>query len=182
MKLLKVLSCCLLASVLAFGTAFVGIGNVEVDAPGTIEVIGDAGSPQTFVFNKWQFTKASIPDGKVENIQAEIEINISSLSTGWKELEKNVKKKKDYFYVKKFPKAKVTIDKATALGDGRYQTEAMLSLKKHTKPVLLTFTISDEAPYEVEGEGVIMRRKWGFNGNGPKNEVPVKFKAVLPIE
>ena len=181
MKVVKLCSLLMVAVVFVLATAFVGIGDLA-DTPGTIEVIGDAGSPQTFVFNKWQFKKAEIPDGKVEDIHAEIEINTSSLSTGWKELEKNVKKKKDYFYIKKFPTATVVIDKATPLEDGSYQTEAMLTLKKITKPVKLTFTISESAPYIVTGEGVIMRSLFGFTGGGPKEEVPVKFTATLPIE
>ena len=181
MKPLKLFSLAMIAVIFTFASAFVGIGNPN-DTPGTIEVVGDAGSPQTFVFERWQITKAVIPDGKVEDIQVELEINTSSLSTGWKELEKNVKKKKDYFYIKKYPKAKVIINKATKLENGSYQTEALLTLKKYTKPVKLTFTISEQAPYIVEGSGVIERRQFGFTGNGPKDSVPVAFKATLPID
>ena len=151
------------------------------DTPGTIEFVGDAGSPNVFTFERWQFTKVEMPDDKVENIQVELEINTSSLSTGWKELESNIRRKKDYFYVKKFPKATVVIDGAQRLADGRYTTEAMLTLKGISKSVKLTFSISETAPYVVKGEGEIVRADFKFTGNGPKPIVPVSFEATLPL-
>ncbi len=55
----------------------------------------------------------------------------------------------------------------------------MLTLKGISQPVTLTFTISEEAPYEIHAEGVIQRRNFRFTGNGPLDEVPVKVDAVL---
>ena len=118
----------LLTANFLFFSSFIGVGSYG-DTPGFINAIGEAGSPNTFTFNKWEITKAAMPEGKVENIQVEIEINTSSLSTDWKDLEKNVKKKKDYFYVKKFPKATVVLNGAEAQGDGSYVSDAMLTLK-----------------------------------------------------
>ncbi|MEM9934286.1 MAG: YceI family protein [Bacteroidota bacterium] len=158
----------------------IGIVSSE-DTPGTIQAIGNAGSDQVFTFTKWNFTKAQLPEENMENIQLEIEINTSSLSCDWKDLEKNIKKKKDYFYVKKFPTASIAIDGATKNEDGTYTTEAMLSLRNKEKPVTLTFSVSEEKPYQVKGEGIIQRRQFGFSGNGPKDEVPVSFEVTLPF-
>ncbi len=169
-----------LAAFLLLAFSFVEKGTVG-EAPGTIQAIGDAGSPQVFTFQKWAFTHFAMPEERVENIKLGIEINTSSLTCDWKDLEKNIRKKKDYFYVKKFPKAIVEIDGAMPTEDGRYTTRAMLTLKKKTLPVELTFTISDTKPYQVEGEGIILRRKFGFTGDGPKNEVPVSFAVTLPM-
>lgn len=151
------------------------------DSPGTIQAIGNAGSDNIFTFQKWKFTSVEMADDQVENIKLGIEVNTSSLTCDWKDLEKNIRKKKDYFYVKKFPKAIISIDGATALEDGKYQTTAMLTLKKHTKPVELTFTISEEKPYKIKGTGMIIRQDFGFNGGGPEDEVPVMFEVELPL-
>ncbi len=162
--------------------AFTSIERATIgDTPGTLQAIGNAGSDQVFTFNKWKFTKAMMPEDKVENIQVEVEINTSSLSCDWKDLEKSVKKKKDYFYVKKFPKATVKIDGAKALKNGTYTTDAILTLKGISKTVKLDFSISDSKPYTVKGSGVIKRKKFNFTGGGPKNEVPINFEAVLPL-
>ncbi|MEM0995129.1 MAG: YceI family protein [Bacteroidota bacterium] len=168
---------------LLFALSFTQIGIEETgSSPGVIQAIGDAGSPQVFTFQKWKFTEAAMPEDQVENIQLGIEINTSSLTCDWKDLQQNIRKKKDYFYIKKFPTASVAIDGATAIGDGQYKTQAMLTLKKHTKPVELTFTISESKPYQVKGEGVITRQDFGFNGGGPKDEVPISFDVTLPLE
>ena len=151
------------------------------DAPGIIQAIGNAGSDQVFTFQKWAFTTAEMPEDKVENINLAIEINTSSLTCEWKDLQKSIRKKQDYFYVKKFPKATVKIDGATPQEDGTYKTTAILTLKNFTKPVELTFTISDTKPYQVKGEGMLIRQDFGFTGGGPKDEVPVSFDVTLPF-
>ncbi|MEL6718961.1 MAG: YceI family protein [Bacteroidota bacterium] len=169
-------------SILTFATlsfTFTQIEKEEIgSSPGVIQAIGDAGSPQVFTFQKWEFIKAEIPDNKIENIQVEIEINTSSLTCDWKDLEKSIRKKKDYFYAKKFPKAMVSINGAEAIEDGKYKTQAMLTLKKYTEPVELIFTVEGN---QVKGEGMITRQDFGFTGGGPKNEVPISFDVTLPL-
>jgi len=156
--------------------------QIEVEeagsSPGIIQAIGDAGSPQVFTFQKWEYTKAEMPEEKIENIQLEIEINTSSLTCDWKDLQSNIRKKKDYFYVKKFPKAVISIDGAETMENGQYKTQAMLTLKKYTKPVELTFTVEGN---QVKGEGIITRQDFGFTGGGPKDEVPISFDVTLPF-
>lgn len=152
------------------------------DTPGWIQAIGNAGSDQVFTFEKWQFTKAKMKDDKVENLELEAEIDCTSLTGDWEDLVKSIKKKKDYFHVSKFPTAKVVIDGAEDQGDGTWMTKAEVTIKKFAKEVPLTFTISDEKPYIVKGNGELKRRKFGFTGGGPKNEVPVSFEATLPFK
>ncbi|MEL6650464.1 MAG: YceI family protein [Bacteroidota bacterium] len=160
-----------------FCSAFVGYES-NGDTPGTIEFIGDAGSPNVMTFARWQFTRVDLPQGNVEAIDLALEINTSSMQTSWKDLEKSLKKKKDYFYIKKFPTATVEIKGAQALADGRYQTDAVLTLKGISKVVPLTFSIDGN---HVVGEGTIMRREFDFTGDGPKDEVPVSFDVYLPL-
>ncbi len=150
--------------------------------PGTITVTSDASSDNKneFTFEKWRFTKVEMPNGKVEDLQIALEISTASLTTSWKDLEKNIRKKSDYFHVDKFPKASVSIAGAVLGSDGKYTCDALLTLKGVSKIVPLTFSISKTAPYRVRGEGIVFRSKFRFSGNGPEEEVPLRFDVVLP--
>ena len=152
------------------------------EAPGTIEFIGDAGSPNKMHFEKWNFTEASMEDDKVENLHLIATIDIASISGEWTDLVKSIKKKKDYFNVADFPTAQVEVNGAQQLEDGSYTTDVLLSLKNYTKPVTVNFTMSEEKPFVVKGGAEIKRKKFGFTGNGPKPIVPVMFEATLPFE
>jgi polyisoprenoid-binding protein YceI len=159
----------------------IGVGNTA-DTPGTLQFVGDAGQATTFTVEQWSFGKVEMKGDSVQNIYAEIEMNTSSINAGWKDLVDNIKKKKDYFYVKNFPKATVIINGAKKLEDGSYETDAKLTLRGIEKPVKLTFTISAEKPYKVKGSGIITRQDFGFTGGGPKNSVPLSFDATLPLK
>lgn len=160
-------------------SSFVGY-ETEGEVPGRIAFIGDAGSPNVFIFKKWEITSSSVPNDDVEQIQVQVDINTSSIQTDWKDLEKSIRKKTDYFYVKKFPTATVAINGAQRQEDGSYITNAQLTLKGITKEVPLQFTISEEKPYKVQGSGIVERRTFQFTGDGPKDEVPVNFELTLP--
>lgn len=165
-----------------FLSSFITYEDGTTATPGQIEFIGDAGSPNVFVFRKWAIDEVRIPDGNLEKVQVALTIQTGSLETQWKDLEKNIRKKKDYFYIKKFPRATVTIDGAQKMADGSYTSTAMLTLKGVTKPVQLRFTASDTAPYLIKGSGTVIRQKFKFNDGGPKDEVPVNFELTLPTE
>lgn len=154
----------------------------EGETPGVLTATGTTGGPNVFTFERWHFAQISMPEDDPTQIQAVIDIDVTSAVCDWKDLEYSIKKKKDYFHVRKFPKAMVSINGATLQEDGSYQTEALLSLKNVEKPVTLTFTISAEKPYEIKGEGVLNRRDFRFTGDGPQDEVPIAFEATLPLE
>lgn len=180
MKQILLISTCSLAAFFLF--AFTQITIKTANAPGKIQFIGDAGQATTFTVEDWKFLTVTMQDDKPENIYAEIEMETSSINAGWKELVQSVKKKTDYFHVKSFPKASVVIKGATKNEEGTYQTTAQITIKKITKPVVLTFSISDTKPYKVQGRGTIIRQDFDFNGGGPKDEVPLMFEAVLPLK
>ena len=148
------------------------------ETPGTLSFIGNAGSDQEFTVERWKFTRVNHADNP-EMIEVEAELDITSINCGWKDLLNGVRDKKDYFYVQKFKTASVKIEGASLNEDGSYSTHAALTLKGKTKKVPMTFTISKEPPYHIEAEGVVLRRKFGFTGGGPKNEVPVRVSADL---
>lgn len=152
------------------------------EAPGTIEFIGHAGSPNKMNFEKWNFTEASMEGDQIENLHLVAEIDISSIVGDNTDLVNSIRKKKDYFNVGDFPTAKVEVNGAERLEDGTYRSEVQLTLKKYTKPVKVNFTMSEEKPYLVKGGAEIVRKQFGFKGKGPKPLVPVMFEATLPIE
>ncbi len=171
---------CSLAATFLF--AFTQIELKTAKAPGTLQFVGDAGQATTFTVKDWAFTKVEMRDENPENIYAEIEMETSSIDASWTELVASVKKKPDYFHVKSFPKASAVINGAKKNEDGTYTTTAQVTIKKITKPVLLTFSISSEKPYKVKGTGTITRQDFDFNGGGPKDEVPVMFEAELLLK
>ena len=153
----------------------------EEEVPGTITAIGNAGSDNVFTFEKWKWTEFSIEEDKVENIHLKALIDCRSLTCDWKDLEKSIRKKPDYFNVSDFPTATVEVQGAEPAEEaGLWTTEALVTIKEITKPIALSFKVSDQKPYQVIGDGVIKRKKFDFNGGGPKNEVPVHFEAHLP--
>jgi polyisoprenoid-binding protein YceI len=170
----------LISSVFLF--AFTQVSVKTASAPGTIQFIGDAGQATTFTVEDWKFLKVEMKDENPENVQVEIEMETASINASWKELVQSIKKKSDYFQVKSFPKAKVSIKGATKNADGTYSAKAQMTIREITKPVDLIFTILSEKPYKVKGEGTIIRQDFGFTGGGPKNEVPIMFETVLPLK
>lgn len=148
------------------------------EAPGTITFIGNAGSDNTFTVNNWKFDQLeNLADPT--NIKVAATLDMTSITTGWKDLEKNLHKKKDYFNSKKFNTSQVVIEGASLQEDGSYLAEATLSLKGVQRKVPITFTLTGSGPYQLEGKATVMRRKFKFTGNGPKDEVPVMISATL---
>jgi polyisoprenoid-binding protein YceI len=173
-----IIICASLVAMATFFSSFVSVKTMKKTA-GKIQFAADAGSEQLFTVNDWAFTKVEVKKGDIENLHVELEMEMGSISCDWKDLQKSVKKKKDYFYVKGFPKANVTIDKAKKQADGTYTCEAMLTLKGVTKPVPLTFSVSDEGKIHIIGSGTVQRREFDFTGDGPKNEVGMTFDVMI---
>jgi len=173
-KILLVISAFILSTLFQ---SFIGCDNTP--PPGKIEVVS---GENIFTFNKWSFTTFEVPNANIELINAIAEINTTSLTCDWKDLQNNIRKKKDYFYVKKFPTATVTIKGATKLENGSYSTEAVLTLKKYTEPVNLTFNVINDNPLTIQGAGEMNRRSWGFTGDGPDDIVPISFTFTQPAE
>ena len=156
--------------------------ELEEEPPGVINVTGVAGGPRVFEFTKWQINKLQWEQGNFESITIEVVIDCKSLTHEWKDLEKNIKKKKDYFYVKKFPTAVATVNGASKNDDGSYSAMMELSLKGVTKEVPITFEVTSTAPYKVVGKGELNRQNFKFNGGGPEDQVPLNFEITLPQE
>jgi len=159
-------------------SAFTSDYTLPEGKPGSISFIGDAGSPNTFTVERWRFDEIQNV-GSPEDIVIKATMDISSIACSWEDLRKNVLKKKDYFHFKKYGTATIAVKGATALDDGTYSTDATLTLKGISKPITLQFQIDEN---RVQAEGVVMRRDWGFTGDGPKDEVPVTIDAQLTVQ
>ncbi len=184
MKNVFILSFALIGTaVLLFGFRSDDVPSIDPeDVPGIIEMSAETQSVTKLYFDKWIFNEFVVPEGNPEQIKAEVMIDTRSLNADWKDLVKSIKKKEDYFYVKKFPTAQVMVDGATDNGDGTYTSEAEVTIKEITHTVPLTFTLSGEGPYELVGDGEIKRKKFDFTGGGPKWTVPVHFEATIDKE
>lgn len=155
--------------------------NFPSEAPGVLTFIGNAGSDNLFTVERWKFDRLENLSNP-ENIGVTATLDMTSITCDWKDLEKNLHKKKDYFHSKKFNTAEVNIDGATRQADGSYLADATLKLKGVSKKVPISFTLTGEGPYALSANATINRRKFKFTGNGPENEVPVMIEATLGEE
>lgn len=167
-------------TLIAFTTLYTSSPTVSFpgEAPGAITFIGNAGGDNLFTVQHWKFDRlGNLSDP--ENIQVTAILDMTSITCDWKDLEKNLHKKKDYFHSKKFSTAQLTIDGATVQADGSYLAQAELSLKGVSRSIPLSFTLTGSGPYELEASATVERRQFRFTGNGPKDEVPVMVTATL---
>lgn len=152
--------------------------HFPAEVPGEITFIGNAGSDNLFTVNTWKFDRLeNLSDP--ENIGVTAVLDMTSITCDWKDLEKNLHKKKDYFYSKKFSTATIHINGAEKQDNGNYLATATLTMKGISKELPLQFTLTGSGPYELSAQATVDRREFKFTGNGPKDEVPVMVKATL---
>jgi polyisoprenoid-binding protein YceI len=173
---MKKLSIILLVAIATFFSSFVGIYDASQN-PGSITFTTDAGMKSDFTVGRWKFKQCDIQADAIEKLKVEAEMDMSSLDCSWRDLEKNVKKKKDYFYVKNFPTATLRVDGAKKVSDNEYTAVATLTLRDIARPITLTFnTITEGKSLKIKGIGTVNRRDHEFTGDGPKDLVPVSFE------
>ncbi len=152
------------------------------DAPGLIEWTGIAGWTAKGDFTRWEFKKAKVPGGDFENVQIEVVVDMNSVNTENKDLENHLRQM-DYFGVKKFPLATITIDGAMKNEDGSYSAMAQFTIREITQDIAIDFTVEgEEAPYTVKGSSEIQRKDFDISGDGPKNNVPLAFEVTIPAK
>ncbi len=176
---MKKISIIILVALATFFSSFVGIREAK-ENPGTITFLTDAGMESVFTVGNWKFNKCDIKADAIEKLQVEAEMDMSSIDCSWRDLEKSVKKKTEYFYVKKFPTATLSINGATKVKDNEFNCDASLTLREISHPVKLTFTATpSEKGLMIKGTGVVNRRDHAFTGDGPKDQVPVSFEFLV---
>jgi polyisoprenoid-binding protein YceI len=120
-----------------------------------------------------------------EASKAEIEVDLGSIDTGSSEADTEAKRK-PWFNVESFPKAKFVATAVKPLGPGRYQVAGTLTIKGRSRDVALPVTLKPEAGGTLfEGMFPLLRLQYGI-GDGPwadtetvADEVQVRFRIFV---
>ncbi|MGF1463848.1 MAG: cytochrome b/b6 domain-containing protein [Maricaulaceae bacterium] len=92
-----------------------------------------------------------------------VEVDIGSAAFG-NPFYANAATGSDWLAAAQFPTARFTAEGATALGEGRFQTEGVLSLRGVEQPVTLAFEFEPQpdGSAQVQGQAEILRRLFGI--------------------
>ncbi|HZP92925.1 MAG TPA: YceI family protein [Burkholderiales bacterium] len=116
--------------------------------------------------------------------QAQIEVDLASVSTGSADADTEVKKKA-WFNLAAFPTAKFVSTEVRSVGPGRFEAQGKLTIKGVTRDVVAPFTVKTAGASTVF-EGVFPLMRLQFNvGEGAwsdtetvADEVQVRFRIV----
>jgi polyisoprenoid-binding protein YceI len=106
-----------------------------------------------------------------------VTIDIASITVGDSEAESNLKSK-DWFDTASFPQAVFESKSFKSLGDKRYEANGNITIKGHTEPITLTFTLNEfsSASAYITGTAVLKHKAFGMgepNNNSVRDEVSV---------
>lgn len=142
------------------------------------------GAPVTGEFK--QFTGTLLVDpNDLTHSSIDIVVDIHSLSASYG-LLKDTLLTSDWLNAEQFPKAEYKATHFKKTGDNSYQADGILTIRKYSEPVTLTFTVEQPSPNKgiVTGSTTIKRSIFGV-GQGEwasteevQDEVTVQFKVV----
>jgi polyisoprenoid-binding protein YceI len=123
---------------------------------------------------------------KPEATKAEFEVELGSIDMNSAEGETEAKRK-PWFNIDVFPKAKFAATSVKATGPGKFEAAGKLTIKGITQEIVAPFTLA-EAGGMLAVEGGFTLKRLAFKiGDGPwadtdtvADDVQVKFKFVLP--
>lgn len=138
-------------------------------------------------FKKWQFTEINIPNDSYEGASLQLVVDIGSLREE-NEKRQNHLMQPDFFDVKVFPTAVVTIDNVQPV-EGKadeYTADATVEIRKTKTKFPAKFKLLSKEPLTVEGEVVLSRKKIDVgkpfdeaDARAIFDEVKVNFKTEL---
>lgn len=136
-------------------------------------------------FRKFDATVAFDPQ-KPAATRAEFEVDLASIDLGNEEGETEVKRKL-WFNVEAFPKAKFVTASVKPLGAGRYEASGALTIKGTTQNVIVPVSLTEAAGTRtVEGQFPMKRLQFKI-GEGQwsdidtvADDVLVRFRFVIP--
>ncbi|MCC7548658.1 MAG: YceI family protein [Burkholderiales bacterium] len=113
-----------------------------------------------------------------------VEVDLNSVDIGATEVNTEVKRK-PWFHVAAFPTAIFESTALRAMGGARYEADGRISIKGHSRDVVVPFTVRQQGRDVVfEGSFTLLRLQFGV-GDGVwkdtdtvSNEVQVRFKLV----
>ena len=132
-----------------------------------------------------QFKKGylKVQDGKLWGGSFEVDMNtIKTLDTGGAngELDKHLKNE-DFFDVKKYPTAWLSIQKVKPIENDMYEVEANLNIKGITKPILFNAKLEEiNNRWQMTTKFIIDRQRWNITYGSPDNDVmdPVRDYSI----
>ncbi|MEM1181907.1 MAG: YceI family protein [Acidobacteriota bacterium] len=174
MKLTRTL---LLILAVAFALPHIAVA----EAPGTIEWKAQSSKYDAHgKFQKWNFTRVTIPDGNLEKGVVEFEIDLASVWEKADALAEHLRQA-DFFNVEKYATATVKIDRVKKTGDESYEGIATVTLHGHTDEVPVTFTATGSDPIAIQGSATLNRITFGVGNaeDGITQDVEIMISAEL---
>ncbi|MEL6674081.1 MAG: YceI family protein [Bacteroidota bacterium] len=118
----------------------------------------------------------TLADGTMTS--AQLTINMKSLAASDKDLQKHLRSK-DFFEVKKYPKASFTLTEPVKLAPGEAKLSGRLTIKGETHPIQFTALMAKEqGQWSLKGKMVIDRTKYGIYYNSPNFFDNLKGQAI----
>ncbi|MEM6794106.1 MAG: YceI family protein [Acidobacteriota bacterium] len=157
------------------------------DSPGTIEFKANNKLYNAHgKFEKWKFTRVTVPGGNLEKGSVDIEIQLSSVWEKTAALADHLRQD-DFFNVEKFSTATIKIDRVKKTGDDTYTGTAAIDFLGHTGEVPVNFKVVGTSPIKIEGDAVMKRTDFGLgepydpsNDRSIVDDVEVMISATLP--
>ncbi|MGD1844742.1 MAG: YceI family protein [Salibacteraceae bacterium] len=134
-------------------------------------------------FEDWEVTHFEMPNGDVEQMQAEVSVTMNSVWERSKLLVKHLKEE-DYLDVSNYSTASVVVNHVVEEGNGLFRADALVTLLGISQTVPLYFKVVSYAPFTVEGTAMLNRSDFGVGKGGKsksiKEEVEIQFYWSLP--
>lgn len=175
---------------------FILYGAVAIAAPSTVKFNIN---PQESHIKFQVMQGKSEVKGEFKNFAAEINfhpealaashvkvtIDIASLTVGDGDTDSTIKSK-EWFDSSSFPQAVFESSSFKSLGDKKYEAIGNLTIKGHSEPTTLTFTLNEFSPSAASISGTAQLKRKTFGIGDPKNNsvqddvsVAVDVKAVV---
>lgn len=159
MKPVLPLSACLLALAMSHVHA-----ADYVQAPGSTLAFATSYEGEVFSGRFGQFTTTvSFDPARPADGKLDVVIPLASASTANPDRDETLQGP-DFFDSERFPQARYTASGFRDLGDGRYATDGMLTLRGVSEPVTLTFSWTDDATPVLEGKATVQRLRFNVGG------------------
>jgi polyisoprenoid-binding protein YceI len=180
----------LLFSSTSFAPVYAGAKNWSVDmANSRLGFIAtQAGAEFKGQFQKFRAEITFSPDDLVHSF-VDVEINMLSVDTQSYDRDTTIITS-DWFHTSMFPIAQFRADRFVALGEGRYEAHAQLTMRKISREVVLLFELTiEENPNKVgmkraivSGRLDLLRTAWGVGQGQWADTSTVGDKVVVVVE
>ncbi|MCF6197359.1 MAG: YceI family protein [Emcibacter sp.] len=139
------------------------------------------GSPAEGEFPKFE-AKIQFDKDKLDQAQVDITIDLNHIEAFYGDVAVNLKKK-DWFNVARFPKARFVSTAFKHMGGNKYQVSGDLTLRDVTRAETLYFTLTQYEPKQasIKGEMVINRLDYGVGQGAWRDLSSVAGQVYLDV-